>query len=220
MARPPTSQSPKAQHPSTPGTGRIDKRAAILDAAFQVFARDGYANAAVDAIAAAAGVAKPTVYNHFTDKQTLFREALAADAERALGRNLAVVQRLSDGRGELRSRLEDLGARLIECYADDRSVAVRRLLCAEASTFPEIHSEIREQTGERVVAALADRFAHLVLDGTLRECDPAQAAEQFEALLAGPMEHRSRSGSRKVSAAARRAIAKAAADTFIRAYAR
>jgi TetR/AcrR family transcriptional regulator, mexJK operon transcriptional repressor len=76
--------------------GRIDKREAILAAAGEVFGREGYAHAGVDVIAAEAGVAKSTVYNHFGDKETLFREAIAADVDRALAKHLATPgQRLN-----------------------------------------------------------------------------------------------------------------------------
>jgi hypothetical protein len=64
--------------------GRIDKRQAILNVAFTVFARQGYAQAGVDVIAAEAGVAKATVYSHFGDKENLLREAIAASTDQTL----------------------------------------------------------------------------------------------------------------------------------------
>lgn len=131
------------------GRGRVDKRRAILDAAFAVFAREGYAQAGVDVIAAEAGVAKATVYNHFGDKETLLRETFGALAESALAQNLAAVERLS-GRGELRETLEDVGLRLARCYCDERSRAMRRLLAAEAGQFPELLDIVQGQVAERV----------------------------------------------------------------------
>jgi AcrR family transcriptional regulator len=46
-------------------------RTRILDAAREVFERSGYGGARIDEIAAAAGVAVPTVYKGFTNKRTL-----------------------------------------------------------------------------------------------------------------------------------------------------
>src|SRR5688500_9283922 len=117
------------------GRGRVDKRRAILDAAFAVFAREGYAQAGVDVIAAEAGVAKATVYNHFGDKETLLRETFNALADSALARNMAAVERLN-GRGDLRKTLEDVGLRMVRCHCDERSWAMRRLLAAEIGQFP------------------------------------------------------------------------------------
>ncbi|KAA5826097.1 TetR/AcrR family transcriptional regulator [Saccharopolyspora hirsuta] len=198
--------------------GRIDKRQAILGAAMQVFAREGYAQAGVEVIAAEAGVAKPTVYNHFGDKQTLFREAVAADADRALERNLAVVEQLRAD-GDLRPVLEEVGFRLLECYCDERSWVLRRLLHAELGRFPDLIDIVRGRAADRVTEALADRLARLVLAGRLRSCDPGEAAEQFTALLTGPMEARARFGTREVPDAELREVAASAVDTFLRAFA-
>ncbi len=61
--------------PKTPTTSRSlspEKTAAILDGALQVFLEQGYVGTTMDRIASAAGVSKPTVYNHFCDKESLF----------------------------------------------------------------------------------------------------------------------------------------------------
>ena len=48
----------------------------ILEAARKVFARKGYAHAAVEDIARAAGIAKGTLYLYYTSKHDIYREAL------------------------------------------------------------------------------------------------------------------------------------------------
>ena len=59
---------------------RTDRREAMLDAALEVFSRDGYDGGNIDEIARVAGVAKPTVYSHFGDKAALFEETLRRGA--------------------------------------------------------------------------------------------------------------------------------------------
>ncbi len=198
--------------------GRIDKREAILRAAFDVFAREGFATAGVDVIAAEAGVAKPTVYNHFGDKETLFREVVAAESERALAKNMAVVDLLRTPSPDVRELLAEVGFRLAQCYTEDRSWALRRLLHTEIARFPDLVGVVRGEVADRVGAALADQFARLSLSGGLRGLDPASAAEQFTALLTGPMEGRSRMGTVPVGAAELRSVAEAAVDTFLAAF--
>jgi AcrR family transcriptional regulator len=202
--------------------GRIDKRQAILAAAGEVFAREGYALAGVDVIAAEAGVAKPTVYNHFGDKETLFRESIAADADRALAKHLAVVEQLRDGRnlnaGDLRATLENVGHHMLVCHCEDRSVALRRLLNAELTRFPDLIDIVRGRAADRVTEALADRLARLALAGRLRTLDPTQAAEQFIALLTAPVEARSRLGTRQVPDDELWTVTRAAVETFLRAF--
>ena len=209
------------------GRGRIDKQQAVLAAAFAVFARVGYAQARVDEVAAEAKVAKATVYNHFGDKDTVFRAAVRSLSDSALAANLAAVERLSDrvdntgeSRGDdLREALRDVGARLTACYCDADARALRRLVCAEATLFPDL-PDLVDEISTRVVGALADRLARLALAGELRIDDPDVAAQQFAALLTGPVEARSRSGTRDVTESELRVVTDAAVTTFLAAYGR
>ncbi|MEU4546992.1 TetR/AcrR family transcriptional regulator C-terminal domain-containing protein [Nonomuraea dietziae] len=62
------------------------------------------------------------------------------------------------------------------------------------------------------------RRARLTLAGRLRATDPAEAAEQFTALLIGPMEARSRMGTREFGDAELRQVTRAAVRTFLQAF--
>jgi AcrR family transcriptional regulator len=197
--------------------GRIDKRQAILDAAFTVFARDGYRPASVDTVAATAGVAKHTIYNHFGDKQSLFRAAVAALADDALARNLAALEALRADRDPAEA-LTEVGLKLADCYCDEKSWALRRLLYAELASMPELQDVVRDRATDRVNDALADRLARLALAGKLRITDPAVAAEQFGALLTAPLETRSRLGTRKIPARELAEVTQNAVRTFLRAF--
>ncbi|RSN59235.1 TetR family transcriptional regulator [Amycolatopsis sp. WAC 04182] len=198
--------------------GRIDKRQAILDAAFTVFAREGYAQAGVDVVAAEAGVAKATVYSHFHDKENLLRQAIAASADQALTENLAAVEQLTDRGDNLRVTLESVGLHLLQCYCHDRSWALRRLLSAEINQFPDLLDIVHTRTADRVTDALADRLARLAVAGHLHTPDPLLAADQFVALLSGPIDKRARLGTRRVPTAELRDVTRAAVDTFLQAF--
>jgi AcrR family transcriptional regulator len=63
----------------TCGPGRpkdLEKRAAILQAAKQLFTTQGFDGTSMDAIAGLAGVSKLTVYSHYRDKERLFVAAV------------------------------------------------------------------------------------------------------------------------------------------------
>jgi AcrR family transcriptional regulator len=182
-----------------------------------VFARDGYRQASVDTVAATAGVAKHTIYNHFGDKQSLFRAAVAALADDALARNLAAVESLRPDR-EPASALAEVGRKLAECYCDEKSWALRRLLHSEFGSMPELQDIVRDRATDKVNDALADRLARLALAGKLRITDPAVAAEQFGALLTAPLETRSRLGTRKLSKTEIADVTNNAVQTFLRAF--
>ena len=52
----------------------VRKRESILEAATELFLGREYAGTSMEDIAAAAAVSKQTVYKHFSDKETLFRQ--------------------------------------------------------------------------------------------------------------------------------------------------
>jgi AcrR family transcriptional regulator len=58
-------------------------RARILDAARDIFYREGYYGATVDQIVSAVGASRQTFYLHFPDKETLLTELIAAYTQRA-----------------------------------------------------------------------------------------------------------------------------------------
>ncbi|QIS10399.1 TetR/AcrR family transcriptional regulator [Nocardia arthritidis] len=197
--------------------GRIDKRSAILEVAFDVFAERGYRQACVQEIANAAGVAKPTVYNHLNDKETLFQETVLAAADAMSAETVAAVDPLRDP-GDVRAALTETALRLVRSCAGERGRALRRLANAQSAEFPNLIDEVMRRTTIRLREALSDRLARLVLAGALRQCDPTVAAEHLLALLTGPLEIRTHLGTRKPATAELRAIADAAVDTFLRAY--
>lgn len=172
--------------------GRIERRQAILDGAFTVFARRGFSQACVQEIAQEAGVAKPTVYNHLNDKESLYREAVEAAADRICARSLAVVEQLREAAadGDPRAPLTAVARGLLHALTEEDASAVRQLAGAQATQFPDLAASVRERTTLRVRSSLADRLARLVLAGHLRTCDPELAAEHFLSLLTGASEYR------------------------------
>ena len=60
--------------------------------------------------------------------------------------------------------------------------------------------------------------SRLTLEGRLRTTDPAQAAEQFIALLTGPVEARSRFGTEQLPEEDLRELAESAVRTFLLAF--
>lgn len=62
-------------------------RRAILDAARQAFARDGYADTSLEAIVGPANLTKGALYHHFKNKAAVL-EALYVEMERALARQV------------------------------------------------------------------------------------------------------------------------------------
>jgi TetR/AcrR family transcriptional repressor of mexJK operon len=205
--------------PDTPALrqGSPAKRAAIIRAALEVFVREGYARAGVDAIAAAAGVSKRTIYDYYGDKETLF---LAAIGETAQAQNATFADLLDRTLGEvtdISAALTAFGRAFATAVArSPERAAVLRLMIAEASHFPQLIEPAPEE--RPVQRALADRLAALGEQGLLRVPDPLEAAEFLGLLVTGRVNHRSWYGAMRLSDAEIDRLVAGGVAVFLRAY--
>ncbi len=69
---------------------------ALVDAARELFARDGYDATSLDAVATRAGVTKGAVYHHFDGKQQLFEAVFSREIARMTGPLTAAYMRKKD----------------------------------------------------------------------------------------------------------------------------
>ncbi|MEU8516731.1 TetR/AcrR family transcriptional regulator [Kitasatospora sp. NPDC057904] len=198
--------------------GRMDKRRAIVEAALRVFARVGYAQASLDQIATEAGVAKPTIYNHLGSKENLFRHVMTETAARSNAKTMDVLESFPNEPQDLRPGLEDVAQKLVDCYCDEQSESVRRLLYAEAVRFPDLFDAVRASGPDQFVDALAGRLARLANAGQLRIEDPVRAANQFIALVYEELPGLSGLGTRPLDHAEVTKVVTAGVDTFLRAF--
>jgi TetR/AcrR family fatty acid metabolism transcriptional regulator len=91
-----------------------DKREAILRAAIQVFARNGYFNSKVADVARAAGIADGTVYLYFKSKEEILHSIFHRSVAEAIAEARRTLTDIKDPREKLRriaeTHLERLGA--------------------------------------------------------------------------------------------------------------
>lgn len=164
--------------------GLPDKRRAILAGALKVFARDGYARASIDAIAAGAGVSTRTIYNHFGDKAQLFHALIEESATRVADAQIAIIDRylhkVTDVEADL-TEFAQVWAAPVPDHADH--FALVRHINADAGHIPPAAIDAWQQAGPlRVRRALADRMRQLADRGLLRIDDPERAARHFTLL--------------------------------------
>ncbi|WP_172384201.1 TetR/AcrR family transcriptional regulator [Streptomyces sp. MNP-20] len=158
------------------------KRGAIMDAATQVFVDKGYAGTSMDDIAKLAAVSKQTVYKHFADKEKLFAEIVLATTHRA-DAMIDLVADIPADADRLEENLARLARQFLTALTQPQVLQLRRLIIANADTFPELGAAWYEQGFERVLATLAGTFRHLADAGLLRIDDPLLAAHHFSGLL-------------------------------------
>lgn len=130
-----------AAEPQTPEpalTGRsARKRAAILDAAAEVFLECGYVGTSMDGVAARAGVSKQTIYKHFADKEGLFT-ALVLHAVEGVEARIGAASPVPLDPDDLVPTLRELAQRLHAAIVNPEVLRLRRLVAGEALRFPEL----------------------------------------------------------------------------------
>lgn len=171
------------------GPGRpkdLAKREAILEAAKALFLSLGYANTSMDAVAAAAGVSKLTVYSHFTDKQTLFGSAVMATCQTQLPE---LIFELPDG-VPLDQVLLNIARGFQALISSDESVKLSRLIIALGSQDPGFGQFFYEAGPKRVLSEMEALLRSVAERGLLQIDNPLRAAEHFFCLIKGAPDYR------------------------------
>jgi AcrR family transcriptional regulator len=160
------------------------RRQAILEAATEVFVRQGYLGATTDQVAAAASVSKQTVYKQFGDKQHLFAEVIGVTTAGVVDRLTAVVARALGDVTDVRAALRDLAGGFLRGLLQPDVLRLRRLVVAEADRFPEVGRAWFEQGFDRALVVLGEALHRLEERGLLHDLgDPTLAAYQFAGLV-------------------------------------
>ena len=156
------------------------KRAAILEAARGLFARQPFEQVTMEAVAVQAGVSKMTVYSHFRDKETLFEAFISVTADTMIG----ALPPVTTG-GDLSERLSAVGRAFL-------GVTVGSALCATAHALPmtlranrKLAERFYAAGPERVRAALAAIIGSAADSGELRIDDALLAADDLVSLWLG-----------------------------------
>lgn len=194
---------------------RPAKIKAITEAATAAFLADGYEGASLDHIAARAGVSKQTIYNHFADKESLFR-AICADLTTDLMTSLRPEPGLQANPS---ATLRRLGQAYLDLALRPSSLALHRLIIGETARFPELGRAIYRTGPARVVAELADYLDQQTKAERLHVADPQAAAEQFLGMLLGHHQLRALLGVAVTDRAAAARRVDSAVEAFLRAYA-
>lgn len=192
------------------------KRRAILDAAKDLFSRQGLDSTSMDAVAAAAGVSKLTVYSHFRNKNELFQCAVEEKCQEHTPPAFFDVQSTLP----LRQRLLQIGEGFTALIYSDEAVDLYRMIAAQARGGDTQLGKLFFAAGPR---RNLEQFSLLLraadAAGELRVPNPQQAAAHFFCLLKGLHHLRAMMGIEKTpTAAMRKAHVADVVDLFLRAY--
>jgi AcrR family transcriptional regulator len=178
--------------PATPPhrQGRPQKRSVVLEGASVVFARNGYARASIDDIAAAAGVSTRTIYNHFPDKAALFHEVITTSATLVADAQIAVMDQhlapMPSDSATLENALVRFGLAWLAPVPEHQTHfnLVRHVNADLAHIPPHAVKAWQEAGPNRVLRALAGHIRQFGERGLLAVEAPDRAALQFACLIA------------------------------------
>ena len=157
------------------------KRSVILKAATEVFLDVGFGAASMDVITKKAGVSKPTVYNHFGNKEKLFGAIIREQCH-------DLLFSLEDSEvpsNELELTLRKTAEHFLGLVMSEPILALYRVVIAEASRFPELAHVFYENGPEQTTENFAHYLCEQSEEGKLDISDYMRAAEQFFSLLSG-----------------------------------
>lgn len=166
-------------HVPTPSSSRGRQRLSrILNAATELFLRDGYGATSIDSILEVAGGSKATLYNYFPTKDDLFRavidDVLSTAEKTALESN-----------HDARQALTAFFSRRLTGLFSERHHALLRLIIAERGRFPDLARMYYERGPLRTRRVLSEYFRELEQHGLM----PDGFAEEAADYLLGAMVH-------------------------------
>lgn len=135
---------------------QIERRAAIIDAAMTVFARDGFSAAKMDDVAMDAGVAKGTLYLYYASKEDLFEGAVRAKLVPVIEKARNITEQFDGPADELlRTQLAFIYTNVVR----SELAQIMRMIIAEGPRFPRLTAFYQREVierGEAVVKATLD----------------------------------------------------------------
>jgi TetR/AcrR family transcriptional repressor of mexJK operon len=178
--------SMSAQRPGAGLAGRptaaelLRRKARVMEVATELFIANGYAGTSLIDIARGAGVATRTLYQHFGDKEAVFREVIfARDAAGAIAKP---VVRQDDTLFEALSRAARYA---LEVTFRPHSIGLMRLMIAESQRFPEFMQQTAMSIYGRFERNVEKVFITLEQAGAIPPGDHARSATVFNDLVNG-----------------------------------
>jgi len=154
----------------------------LLDKARDLFLEQGFERTSIDAIAAAAGMAKRTIYQRYGDKETLFLASL----QHTIDEWVVPVEQLRAAESEdLEQTLLTVGRILVNNIMKPAGLRLLRITNAESARVPEIGAYTYQRGTERTIDYLADLFHRRLTTSGAGIQDWNEAAIAFLYLVVG-----------------------------------
>jgi AcrR family transcriptional regulator len=155
-----------------------ERRQAIIAAGLDEFIARGFAATRLDDVAKRAGVAKGTIYLHFTDKEALFQELVRTALVPLIGRLMAPPV----PGGSARAILEAFAATFVREVVETRRGDIVRLIMAEGARFPSLAEFYYREVVERGMAGMRKLIEYGIARGEIHN----EALTRFPQIVVAP----------------------------------
>jgi AcrR family transcriptional regulator len=167
-----------AKSPTNRAIRAAERREAIIAAGLEEFIARGFAAARLDDVAKRAGVAKGTIYLHFTDKEALFQELIRSAAAPVIDR-LAALPVASRSAREM---FESFANAIAHDVVATRRGDILRLFLTEGSRFPALAEFYYREVVARGMAGMRALIQYGIARGEIRN----EALAAFPQLMVAP----------------------------------
>ena len=152
------------------------RKAQIIEAAAEVFSRQGYEHTTTKQIAETADLAEGTLYNYFANKRDLLI-AVAQDFAQDVTNALAQTKATS---------MEAVMAELLTArFRSGRERRLFMLFLHESRFNPDVRQYYVEEAIYTIITETEKIFRQLIADGVMRPVNPAVAARTISATIMG-----------------------------------
>ena len=168
---------------------KADTRQALLHAAIDEFAREGFGGAGIDRISLAAGFAKGTIYNYFPSKRSLMLAAIEEIGRRHQELVLELVTSAADPQLKL---LRFLDTAMM--FLEQDPAAVRVIVATIYGPDGEFRSKVLQVYQPMFELVAQEIVAQGVVDGVFRSTDVEATSRVLITLYLVTVSHRADDG--------------------------
>jgi TetR/AcrR family transcriptional regulator, mexJK operon transcriptional repressor len=157
------------------------KRDAILEAGARMFLTHGYSAVSMDAIAEAAPVSKPTLYNYFAGKPALFEAVIIRLCERLL----QAFDHVDAHTADPHTGLKIMARACVDLLYAPEALQLFRVIIGEQGNFPELGKLAYRSGADPVIARIASYLRGVSADTGVHFPKVQMSARLFVSMLMG-----------------------------------
>ncbi|MEO0412452.1 MAG: TetR/AcrR family transcriptional regulator [Pseudomonadota bacterium] len=155
------------------------RRAALLEAASDLFLEVGYEAASLNQVVARAGGSKSSIYTYFTDKAGLFE----AVVDEMVAKLLVPLELTSQSEQSFQQTLLVIADRTLRVLLSPKGIGLCRIVYMESPRMPEIGAVFYKNGPDRAIRQLTYYLKSQTKAGTINCPNPSMAAEFFWGML-------------------------------------